>query len=648
MGMFTSLRGGATGAARARLPRLAWGLALLVGIVPLLLAGCSPQQADAAQLASDQTFTWPYYGATKVNYGEMLDPASASSAVDAGTIDMIYASLISFNGDLQPQADAAASWKVDSTGTVYTFSLRHGMKFSDGTSLTAEDFAYSIDRALNPFLCQTLDANSYGVHAASDASSCVVNGATYLVHILGAAAKLKATSPANVPSLISDNNNPNRGLTVVDPSTLQIKLDAPVAFFLDALSYPTSYVVEKSLVENPAYAGGTWVAHLDTAGCSGPFKISSYGDGSQLTLVPNPAWEDAWGQRLILTRVVRPLVDTQDDAYANYRKGQYDEADVPLADYATASGQGDFQQLPGLITRYFGVNLQKPPFVDNSRITVKVDGEQNPIDVGEAIRRAFALALNKQVLVDRFTSGAATPTNNFVPRGMPGYDSDLKNPQPDGTESVTGNQTAAQKLIASARATCPSFVSSSDKDHAYCKYIAASNPQEIDLFVRTQKQTEIAISTAAKDQWNNVLGVNVAVRTDDTDTFFNNLYATDPDTNRSANPYPMWSIGWQADYTDPQDWLTVFFTVGAPNNTFGLSDKGLDDLLAKADSEQDTAARMQLYNQAEQNVIDQVILIPYQQEKLLWRQRPWLRGFGFNSLDLVPDINWANVEILQH
>ncbi len=527
------------------------------------------EQADAAQLAADQTFTWPDYGATKINYGEMLDPASLSTLVDSGTIDMIYVGLVSLNGSLQPQPDAATSWKIDSTDTVYTFSLRHNMKFSDGTPLTATDFAYSIDRAVSSYavLCQTPnvnDANSYGVNAPAGSSSCVNNGATYLNYILGANAKLSATSPNGAPSLISDSSNPNRGLTVIDPSTLQIKLTAPIPFFLDQLTYPTSYAVEKSLVENPAYAGGTWVAHLDTAGCSGPFKVSSYGDGGTLTLAPNPFWEDAWGKPLTLTKVVRPLVDTQDDVYVSYQKGQYDEADVPASAFNTASGQSDFQELPSLATRYFGFNMQKEPFVDTGKVLVSVKGEQNQLDVGEVIRRAFALALNKQLLVDRFTSGAYTPTNNYVPRGMPGYDPGLTNPQPDGTQSLTGNQAVAQQLLAAAQATCPSFVSSFDKTYAYCHYISKSNPLEIDVYVRNQKQTEVDLVTAATQEWSNVLGLNVKPVIQDTDTYFNSLLAVDPNTGLNANPDQMRSFGWSADYPDPQDWLTNQFATTSP------------------------------------------------------------------------------------
>ncbi len=70
--------------------------------------------------------------------------------------------------------------------------------------------------------------------------------------------------------------------------------------------------------------------------------------------------------------------------------------------------------------------------------------------------------------------------------------------------------------------------------------------------------------------------------------------------------------------------------------------------MTKADVEQNSTARMQMYNQVEQSLIDQAVLIPYWQETVLWRIRPWVVGFGYNSLWLIPDVNWANVEILQH
>ncbi len=140
---------------------------------------------------------------------------------------------------------------------------------------------------------------------------------------------------------------------------------------------------------------------------------------------------------------------------------------------------------------------------------------------------------------------------------MPGYDPGLTNPQPDGTQSLTGNQAAAQQLLAAAQATCPSFVSSFDKTHAYCHYISKSNPLEIDVYVRNQKQTEVDLVTAATQEWSNVLGLNVKPVIQDTDTYFGSLLALDPNTGLNMNPDQMWSLGWSADYPDPEDWLTT-------------------------------------------------------------------------------------------
>src|SRR5262249_19616061 len=118
--------------------------------------------------------------------------------------------------------------------------------------------------------------------------------------------------------------------------------------------------------------------------------------------------------------------------------------------------------------------------------------------------------------------------------------------------------------------------------------------------------------------------------------------------NVANRVYGAETVGWIADYTDPADWLSVFFHTGSPNNTFGLHDANLDRQLEQADKTVDQAARMQLYNNIEQQVVNLVPWIPFEQTKFYWFQRPWVRGFGLNSLQLMPDINWANVYILDH
>jgi peptide/nickel transport system substrate-binding protein/oligopeptide transport system substrate-binding protein len=341
-------------------------------------------------------------------------------------------------------------------------------------------------------------------------------------------------------------------------------------------------------------------------------------------MVPNAAWEDSWGKQMQLKRVVRPLIFSGGDAYNNYRAGQYDYVRVPGNAYNTASGQGDFHELPTLITRFFGMNLNKAPF--------------NNLQV----RQAFALSLNKQILVDRIESGAAVPTNHFVPRGMPGYNSSLKNPAPDSTQSLTGNQAAATSLLKKAQDSCPSSGNFSDKKYDYCRYIVGKAPLEIDFYARVDQPTSADLTKTAADQWSAALGLNVKAVLTDRSSLFANL---------RTKPYPpiqAWSFGWVADYPDPQDFLSFFFRTGASYNYTGISDPGLDKLLDDADKELNFDKRMGMYNQAEQLVIDNVGIMPLQQEKFIWRQRSWVSGFALTSLGTMVDTKWPDVVILSH
>ena len=348
---------------------------------------------------------------------------------------MVYTNLVTFSPTLGIKADAAKTWDVSADGKTYTFHLRPGMKFSDGAPITAADFAYSLDRALDPNLCSVGSAKTY-----QQTSSCAQMGAAHLTTILGANQRVGISTPS-IPTIISPNgDNPHYGLSVLDALTLRIRLTDVFPYFLDALTYPTGDVVEKSAVENPKYAGGLWVDHLDQAGDSGPWEVKSYGGGNVMTFVPNPYWEQAFGQKLKLTQVVRPVISSVDAEYSAYRSGQYDYTDVSLGDYQFARGQSDFHAITSLETDYFGLNFKQAP-LDNLKV-----------------RQALDLALNKQLIVDGATNGGAVPTNHIVPQGMPGFFPGLLTPAPnqsDRTQSLTGNQDLALSLLNQARATCP-------------------------------------------------------------------------------------------------------------------------------------------------------------------------------------------------
>ncbi|WIG58133.1 MAG: oligopeptide ABC transporter, substrate-binding protein OppA [Ktedonobacterales bacterium] len=617
-------------------------LITLAGLAALLLTACAGQGGGQAPLAANQVFTWPYVpppiGATSILDGQDFDPAIAQYANDSGTIGMLYAGLVSYDSNLNVVGDAALKWEVSNNGTTYTFHLRPNLKFSDGSPLTAADYAYSIDRALDPALCTSElgDSQTYAVKPSPDTALCygtVIDPANpnsgpvyvvnYLNHILGANARISGQGGSD-HSLVGTGNDTQHGLVVVDPQTLVIRLDSPVAYFLEALTYPISYPVEKSLVEK--YKGGTWVYHLDEGGCSGPFKVKSYGNGQNLQLVPNTYWEQAWGKQLKLSEVDRPFEASVDNSYADYRSGKYDFTSVPGKAYSFARGQEDFNEVPTLQTDYFQVNWSQPPF-NNLKV-----------------RQAFDLALNKQYLVDSIYNGGEVPTNHIVPRGMPGFNATLVNPPPDGTQSLTGNQSAAQTLMKQVVTDCkaqeaqqaqqPPTNPPTTSVAPECAFVdSGAQSQPISFWVGPTNQTRVDLMNAAVAQWNQVLGLNVHAKVQ-----------SNKCVNDINNVCQGWIIGWVADYPDPQDFLSLQFRSA---NSGHVQNNDMNKLFDAADVDQ-SANRMQDYYKAEQMAVDNVAWIPYGQAKLFWRQRTWVHGFGLNPLYLVVDTAWVNVYITQH
>jgi oligopeptide transport system substrate-binding protein len=375
-----------------------------------------------------------------------------------------------------------------------------------------------------------------------------------------------------------------------------------------------------------------WVQHLDEGGTNGPFKVAQYDASSKpqrIILEKNPYWEQTWGKKLTLQKVIRPLYASVDDEYKDYRSGKYDYTDVPVQSYFTARGQSDFNEVPVLLETYFGLNFDEPPM--------------NNLQV----RQALSLALNKQLLVDRVENGGAIPTNHIVPKGMPGYNPGLLTPGSDPTQSLTGNQAEAQQLLKTARDACATLNPVTGQPPAECPFITGPTPQPIMIHVSAKNATRVAIATFAAQQWNTVLGLNIQVAPTDPAVMR-------PYLSRQLKGYQMWVIGWLADYPDPQDWLSLQFMSNTEpnkmngNNATNIHNADLDKLLQQADIERDQTKRMALYNQAEQLVVNLVPWIPYEQAKSFWRMRPWVRGFGLNPLGMMVDIAWPNVYIASH
>ncbi len=322
-----------------------------------------------------------------------FDPGLSTDAPSIAAIDLVFTGLVELddNGNVVPYL--AQSWTESADHLTYTFHLRPNLKFSDGTPLTSADVAYSIDRALQP-------ATKSGT------------GPYYLRYIKDAS----ALADGKIKTIIGDS------IKTPDASTVAITAAAPIPFFLDALTYPCSYVLEKSLVQK--YGSPGFTDHLQDGGGDGPFKVQSYTHSKQIVFVPNP---DYFGPIPQLQKVIYPFYKDSDTTYNAYLSNQLDYGVIPIADYETAKTRSDFHSVPQLWINYYSMNYNIKPF-DN-------------ID----IRQAFELAINKNVVVQAAWKGSLIPTNHIVPEGMPGYNANLT-----GVDGATtaGDQAKAKTLFA--------------------------------------------------------------------------------------------------------------------------------------------------------------------------------------------------------
>jgi len=558
-------------------------LPTLLCLVAMLIAACGssapPSTAGTGPASPDkQVLRWPI-GAT--DFGT-FDPALVQLAVDAESLQTVFTGLVEFDAKLNIVDQLAQSHEVSSDGLTYTFHLRPNLKFSDGTPLTSQDVVYSINRALLP---ATKSQVTYYLNLIKDYDKVTVG---------------------KIPTLIGDS------LLAPDPSTVKIIISTNAAYFLAALTYPNSYVVEKSLIDK---YGATWTDHLDQGGGDGPFKVQSYNHTKGMILVPNTNY---YGPIPRIQKLEFLISGDQDTTYNAYLSRQYDTTGVigvPPAHLVDARTRPDFVEYYSLRIRYVTMNYLVKPF-DNIHI-----------------RQAFALAVDKDLLAKTVFRNAFVPTNHVIPQGMLGYDANLKGPA--GVSSVSGDKTMAKQLLQQGM----------QEEHL------TSFPS-VTFSYYTDVKAIVDASQAIIQMWQTVLGVTVK-----SEGFtFDKLITLENATVGNPKGLQIWISGWLADYPDPQDWLSTFFAKGSGYNQMNYGQNNSTDvakqlqvqqLLMLADVNANQTQRLQQYNQAEEQVIDDVGWLPIYQGKIAVLKSPKLVGIVNNALSVIAPNDWGNIYFTQ-
>ncbi len=349
---------------------------VFLGLVALVIAGCGKANSGGPTLAKSQVLNFPNIGTQDVHN---IDPALISDLNSAYALSLIDAGLVTLDPKtLKVVPDLAQSWEVSSDGLTYTFHLRPNLKFSNGDPLTAQDFAYAIDRAFAPEQSGKSYTPTY-----------------YLFLIKGGNERAAGT----IPSMIGADE----GLVVVDDNTLKINITKPALWFLAALTYPVSYPVDKKVVDQ--FGPNWWDGHFVG---TGPFILKDWQHKVKLTFVPNPYW---YGKKPTLTEVDMPMVADQNTAWNSFQAKEADTDIVPpSADYsiAKALGRSQFFEGPSLSIGYVAPNSKVAPF-DNL-----------------TVRQAFAEATDRKTIAEQILQNTVLPSDHIIPQGDPSYNPNFK------------------------------------------------------------------------------------------------------------------------------------------------------------------------------------------------------------------------------
>jgi oligopeptide transport system substrate-binding protein len=480
-----------------------------------------------------------------------LDPAISSEMTSHTYVMQIFSGLVRLGDNSKPMPDIAESWQRSDDGKTYTFYLHKGVKFQDGKEVTAQDFKYSWERACHP------ETNSQ-------------TAATYLGDIIGAKEVLegKATEIS--------------GVEVIDDYTLKVSIDAPKAYFLAKLTYPTAFVVDQANVES----GKDWW-HKPNG--TGPFKLKEW-KSDELVLESNELY---YGHPATVKRVAFHLL--AGIPMAMYEMDEIDVAQVDenYVDTATDKNGPFYKELaifPELSLFYIGFNTQKPPFDDVN------------------IRQAFCHAVNKERIIKLTLKGMMTKADGILPPNLPGYNGNL--------EGLSYDVAKAKSLIASS------------------KYGSAANLPPVTLITSGWGGNIPEYLGAIIQDWQQNLGVEVTVRQLEPEIFNYHL---------KEEADEMFVTGWIADYPDPQNFLDILFHTGAEYNTGNYSNLQVDTLLDQAGIEKDETARFNLYQQAEQILVDKAACLPLGFGRTYLLIKPYVKNY---KLDVqgIPTLSEAYLE----
>ena len=492
-----------------------------VGAAALGLAACGGSKSGstaasgtASSAAGSSTGSVNTAGFT-VQYGsnpETLDPA-LNSAVDGGnTIITVFETLLIINENNEAVPGQAESWTTSEDGLTWTFTMRDGLKWSDGSELNAKDFEYSFKRMANPDT------------AAPYAETCLgmIDGFEEAAGFPDADG-----NPTVEPNLDALNVKASD-----DGKTLTIVLGYPCSYFDKIAAFAAMSPVQKATVEAN---GDAWCTSPDTYVCNGPYMITEWTPSERIVLTKNPNYVGGWdNSKIVSDSITLLLLEDSSASFAAYNSGEAVMIkDVPtdeIPSLTKAEDGGDFYVDTILGTYYVSLNLKRDAFKDAK------------------VRKALSLAIDRDYVANTIMQGTYSTADSIV---GPGIVDEKGNFHDNGnapyiSADYEANLAEAKKLLAEAGYP-------NGEGYPTIEYSCNDAGYHVPLAEYLQQAWgDLGITlTISKMEWSSFTAA------------------------RRAGEYDVARNGWVMDYNDPSNMLDLFCS-GNGNNDGKYSNPEFD------------------------------------------------------------------------
>ncbi|HKE45922.1 MAG TPA: peptide ABC transporter substrate-binding protein [Steroidobacteraceae bacterium] len=482
---------------------------------------------------------------------ESLDPQRARTDSELTILRDVYEGLTALDADAKPAPAAAREWSVSTDGRVYTFRLRDGLRWSNGDPVVALDFVQGLRRLVDP-----ATASPYG----------------QILDVI-----------ENAPDIGAGRKPPDTlGVSAPDDHTVVITLSTPAPYVPGVLAHPSTYPVHRPTLERL----GREFARPGNAVSNGAFALKEWIVGSHIVASRNVHyWNNAGNQIDVINYQQIP---DQGAELLRYRSGELDVTyTVPPAQfkYIRENLGAELRISPQLSTYYYGYNLYRAPFKDNTRL-----------------RLALSMVIDRERLTESVTGRGELPAYGWVPVGVANYDSQ----KPDWAALPFAQRVARAKELYAAAGYSPAHP------------LRTQIRYNID-----ESHTRIAVAIAS--MWKEYLGVETELLGEEFKVLLQNIDRHDVTQ--------VFRSSWIGDYNDAYtfaQYLKSDFGINLP----GYKNPQYDALLVRAASEVDQDRRRDELEAAERLMLLDQPVIPlyfYVNKHLV---KPYVEGWHNNVMNV--------------